>query len=228
MCVGGEEEGWSSIFDFKRKETYQSGVWPDWALGTHTYPSLRKQPRTVQGCSWWLSGEEHALNAGDTGLIPYPGKVPWVVAQLSPCATITKSVALSPEPQLLSPGTIATEAQAPRPTLCNKGSCKRREERPAAAVKTQHSWKEKQVTNRRVVQYELQTKFWNHGFTFLKSENDTDVTQKMQEVNTGNILMPFTLKWFSKKKKKSKCGKMLNWWIHEEYRGIHCILSPSL
>ena len=49
----------------------------------------------------------------------------------------------------------------------------------------------------------------NSGITvnFLKSDNGTDVTKKNAGGEYWNILAPFTLKWFSKKKKKANVAK---------------------
>ena len=52
---------------------------------------------------WWLSGLESAVNAGDIGLIPGPGRSHMLLGQLSPCSATS-------EPALLEPA------------LCNKRS----------------------------------------------------------------------------------------------------------
>ena len=148
MCVGGEEEGWSSIFDFKRRKRHinqtcdltgartrthmctraHTCAHAHTHVHTHTHmctrthtcahahthtTSLRKQPRTVRGCSGG-SVVKNMLWMQET----------WVwslIREGSMSRRATKPVchnywvcgSKAREPQLLSPRTVATEARAP-------------------------------------------------------------------------------------------------------------------
>ena len=96
MCVGGEEEGWSSIFDFKRRKRHinqtcdLTGSWiqkiKKGTTVSHTPPPLSSEAtKDSSGLLWWLSGEEYASGCRRHGFDPLSGKAPQVAEQQPVC-----------------------------------------------------------------------------------------------------------------------------------------------
>ena len=122
MCVGGEEEGWSSIFDFKRRKRHinqtcdLTGSWiqkikKGLLSHTHTpaplFGSNQGQFRAALVTQWWRI----RLRMRETRVDPLPGKAPQVVEQLSLWPQLLSLFALEPGncnywahvPQMLMP-----------------------------------------------------------------------------------------------------------------------------
>ena len=96
MCVGGEEEGWSSIFDFKRRKRHinqtcdLTGSWiqkiKKGTTVSHTPPPLSSEAtKDSSGLLWWLSGEEYASGCRRHGFDPLSRKAPQVAEQQPVC-----------------------------------------------------------------------------------------------------------------------------------------------
>ena len=83
----------------------------------HFLRVVKKKKKIKRGEFWTFpcgtADKNPPVNAGDTGLIPWSGKIPRPTEQLCPCNSTTEPVLRSPEPHLLSLWAATAEAQMP-------------------------------------------------------------------------------------------------------------------
>ena len=71
-------------------------------------------------CSGGSMVKSSLANAGDMGLIPGPGRFPPAMEELSPCATTTEPMLLSPRASTTGPTSHNWSRSTLEPMLCNK------------------------------------------------------------------------------------------------------------